>query len=179
MKLLLKEVKPFKQIGIKYLTMKDEKYIKEMQELENEAPTLFGLPKRNNFKVPEGYFDRLPGEVMAKIAEEPPAGYMEQINKWLAKPQMALAALTLLIGISAILYLNDAKNINTGNNITEITNTEIDLFAAVYSEEDMLIENLLAYNDDMNLEYDIFTDEAIEDYLADTEYYLIDYWTEL
>ena len=34
--------------------MKDEKYIKEMQELENEAPTLFGLPKRNNFKVPEG-----------------------------------------------------------------------------------------------------------------------------
>lgn len=159
--------------------MKDEDYIKEMQELENEAPTLFGLPKKNNFKVPEGYFDRLPGEMMEKIANEPPVGYMEQINSWLAKPQMALAALTLLIGISAILYLNDAKNINTNNQVAEIENIEMDLLAEAYGEEEMLIENLLAYNDEMNLEYDIFTDEAIEDYLVDTEYYLIDYWTEL
>lgn len=159
--------------------MKDENYIKEMQELENEAPTLFSIAKKNNFSVPEGYFDRLPTEISEKIAQEPPAGFMEQIAQWLVKPQMAIASLTLLIGLSAILYLNDAKKISSSPELADISNAELDLFASAYNEEELMIEDLLAYNDDMSIEYDIFTDDEIENYLAETDYYLIDYWTEL
>lgn len=160
--------------------MKDENYKKEMQELENEAPTLFNIPKKNNFSAPEGYFDRLPTEISEKISAEPPVGYMEQIKEWLIKPQMALASLALLIGISAILYLNDAKDLGNTATFSDAELEELTLLAEAYGEEDLMIESLLAYNDeDVNLEDDIFTDEDIESYLADTEHYLNDYLKEL
>ncbi|MBT8196576.1 MAG: hypothetical protein HKO56_07235 [Bacteroidia bacterium] len=160
--------------------MKDENYKKEMQELENEAPTLFGIPKKNNFTAPEGYFDRLPSEISEKISAEPPVGFMEQIKEWLIKPQMALASLALLIGISAILYLNDANKLSQMAAVSDTELEELTLLAEAYSEEDLMIESLLAFNDEeISLGEDIFTDEDIENYLADTEHYLNDYLKEL
>ena len=42
----------------------------EREELERLAPTLFGIPQDEPFKVPAHFFDRLPHEVQAKVVDQ-------------------------------------------------------------------------------------------------------------
>lgn len=55
-----------------------------LKELEELSPTLAGLPRTNVFNVPDGYFERLSGELLLKASQSTstysvPEGYFDQL----------------------------------------------------------------------------------------------------
>ena len=63
----------------------------EQEELERLAPTLMGLPKRDPFAVPDGFFDRFPHAVQAHVTSRP-----APVVRWLRRAAIALPVLALL-----------------------------------------------------------------------------------
>ena len=63
----------------------------EQEELERLAPTLMGLPKRDPFAVPDGFFDRFPHAVQARVTSRP-----APVVRWLRRSAIALPVLALL-----------------------------------------------------------------------------------
>ena len=81
------------------------------EDLRDEAPTLFGIPKTGNFKTPEGYFDENPSRVMdfiemhearerrevresAQVVENTPS-FIEKLAAFL-KPKVLVPALAMV-----------------------------------------------------------------------------------
>jgi hypothetical protein len=65
-------------------------------DLEKEAPLLSGIPKRNPFTVPEGYFDSLPSGIMEKCREVTAPVLSNKIF-WLFRPQWMMAVFVCVI----------------------------------------------------------------------------------
>ena len=63
----------------------------EQEDLERLAPTLMGLPKRDPFAVPDGFFDRFPHAVQARVTTRP-----APVIVWLRRAAIALPVLALL-----------------------------------------------------------------------------------
>lgn len=61
-------------------------------ELKGLAPTLAGLSKREPFTVPEGFFERFPHAVQARVTSRTPA-----MAVWLRRAAIALPLVALLV----------------------------------------------------------------------------------
>ncbi|MGB3524618.1 MAG: hypothetical protein WBB32_01495 [Flavobacteriales bacterium] len=72
------------------MTMKDHN---EENELRKDAPMLFGIPKQDPFAVEEGFFERFPHEVQARVGTPQRA----PIGIWLKRAAFALPVLALLV----------------------------------------------------------------------------------
>jgi hypothetical protein len=102
------------------------------------------IPKNHPFKVPEGYFDRLPGVIQARIAEK------SEVKE--AKPYFRYAlqyALPIIIlAVVAVIYFvpKDGQDVDT-------------MLASVSTEE------LVAYLEDS----EITTEELLEEMTLDDE----------
>jgi hypothetical protein len=87
------------------------------------------IPKQNIFEVPDGYFDRLPMKIQARIETSRPAPVMA---KWSLVLRFALPALVIIMGVTYFLYP------------TSKSGTE-DLLASINTE------HLIAYLDESDL----------------------------
>lgn len=61
MKIFLNQIKPFKKKQVKGVRMENK------EEHKTSGDFNFFIPKQNNFKIPEGYFDELAGRLEEKI----------------------------------------------------------------------------------------------------------------
>jgi len=102
------------------------------------------IPKKEVFKVPDGYFDNLPTIIQARVAEKE------------AKPFRPVFSLALryalpvvVLGLAGILWFNRQQDTATAESILASIQTE----------------DLVAYLNDA----DLTTDELIEDVVLDAE----------
>ncbi|MCB0785389.1 MAG: hypothetical protein KDC02_14435, partial [Flavobacteriales bacterium] len=81
-----------KRLSLSYnrYTMEDHH---EHEELERLAPTLMGLPKRDPFAVPEGFFEQFPHAVQARVITRPATTVWWPRRAAIALPVVALIAL--------------------------------------------------------------------------------------
>ncbi|GHA78286.1 hypothetical protein [Pontibacter akesuensis] len=62
------------------------------------------IPKRQPYQVPDGYFDKLPMQVMARtVAPEAPAPWLEQVWRPM---RLAIAPLLLLLVFVGVYFVN-------------------------------------------------------------------------
>ena len=94
------------------------------------------IPKQNIFEVPDGYFDRLPMKIQARIEATKPVPVM---SKWNLALRFAVPALVIILGVAY--FFNPAAKSGTE-----------DLLASINTE------NLIAYLD----ESDITENEILE-----------------
>lgn len=146
--------------------MQKENYNDNDFNPEKDAHQLNAIGNGNPFKVPDGYFDELPANVISKIAEQKKEKAGSIIK--LFRPQIAIAASVVCIGLIAASQLL----FNSSQNSTIETNTSTDFFAQL-SDEDlgMLEENVLPENLTAEI---LTTDEIPFDELQDEEA-IIDY----
>ena len=86
--------------------MEDNKHSRD----EEGKIRYFSAGNENPFKVPEGYFEKLPSELQKRISEGRKALWKERFG-YLLKPQIAISGLVLVILIlSGILYLQKDNN---------------------------------------------------------------------
>ena len=114
-----------------------------MNENKNIESPLSGLPKKNPFKTPEGYFENLQDRIEARIeAEDTVVPRQKQIVRML-KPALSLAASFALIFLLVYYplktflpeYLESKQVVAESNEF----NMEEDFFA-VFSDDNSLIE---------------------------------------
>jgi hypothetical protein len=114
--------------------------VTETSNFKSKMKRLEDIPKKQSFKVPDGYFDDLPMRIQARIQETE----KERSWSWMPAPSFALkfALPVILIGIISVVFWNKLS-------------TNEDAFAKLDS---VPTEQLLAY-----LESDeITTEEIIE-----------------
>jgi hypothetical protein len=70
-----------------------------MKKLEN-------IPKKNIYQVPDGYFDKLPGIIQARVTSE--HSKKEFVFSWISTLKYALPA--LLIGVAGLFWYNQTSN---------------------------------------------------------------------
>jgi hypothetical protein len=109
-----------------------------MQKLKN-------IPKKNIYEVPEGYFDKLPGIIQARVMKESPK--QEFIFSWFTALKYALPV--LLIGVAGFFWYSQTTQPEDANSILASIETE-DLVAYINSSE-------------------ITTDELLDAFSLDTE----------
>jgi hypothetical protein len=102
-----------------------------MKNLEN-------IPKKNIYEVPEGYFDKLPGIIQARIATEAP-----EVRKNLFLTYSVRFALpALLIGVVAYLFWPNAQPSSAEELLAGIeTPYLVDYLEEVSIGEDVMVEN--------------------------------------
>ena len=74
--------------------------------LEQEAPLLNSIPKRNPFTVPDGYFDALPAQIMENCRKgnaKQGTSFVYDKVFWLFRPQWMLAVFIAVISVSVFL----------------------------------------------------------------------------
>jgi hypothetical protein len=69
--------------------------LNENTELERNAPTLFSLPKVDPFVLPDGFFERFPHEVQARIVESKKVPWL---GNWAKRLSIALPVLVIAAG---------------------------------------------------------------------------------
>ena len=143
-----------------------------------DAPTLRAMPKVDPFVVPEGFFDRFPHQVQARIAT--PEGSFARLWRTLTEASMALqlAGITAVVAIVAGVVLINLPN--TPDPITDMTQltvdpTEIsvddlddaDVYAMLDDAPDLMAdvgpdlttEEMAAYLENENLPLDLLIEE--------------------
>ncbi len=119
---------------------KDVNYVKGpiMKKLEN-------IPKKNIYEVPEGYFDKLPGIIQARVTNENPK--KEFVFYWRTSLKYALPV--VLIAVAGFFWFSQ-----------QAKPTDVDsILASIETEE------LVAY---INAS-DISTDELLDSFAFDSE----------
>jgi hypothetical protein len=130
----------------------------EREELQRLAPTLFGIPVEEPFKVPAHFFDRLPHEVQAMVVAK---ANKPEAFRWLWR--VAIATPVVLVLLGAWWVLRDSGAVENVAVVEETSPTiedldevdEVDLFAALTSDEAVAVNTL---------EVDL-TDEELLEYL--------------
>ena len=127
----------------------------EDDELRPEAPKFFGIEKRNNFEVPEGYFENLPHLIQERCVEvSKKRSWLEVVLAYLLQPRIALTSICLLVVSCAagiLLYLNSPKA-STEDTLSFYMN-ELD--------ETSIVESVTQDNSSAETQ----EDKAIDDYL--------------
>lgn len=78
------------------------------QDPLNDAPLLRSVPHTDPFEVPEGFFDRFPQLVMAKV-ERPQPRWGRAWNAWShAHPALRLAGIALIVGALCLPFLDSS-----------------------------------------------------------------------
>jgi hypothetical protein len=105
------------------------------------------IPKENIFEVPDGYFDRLPMKIQARIESAKPA---QAVAYWRLALRVAVPALVIVF--AAAYFLNPKTKSDTGEILASITS-----------------ENLVAYLDESEVtETEILEALALDEIDADS-----------
>jgi len=83
--------------------MSNKNNIFNEENLEKEAPLLASIPKRNPYRVPEGYFDELPAAIMEKCRQSTAAPQRANKIFWLFRPQWMMAVFVGVVGLTFLL----------------------------------------------------------------------------
>ncbi|MCD8289032.1 MAG: hypothetical protein LUC26_03860 [Prevotella sp.] len=104
--------------------------------------TLNNIPKTNPFTVPDGYFDRLKGDILARTTQsEEPKTVVVSLHHRLLRPLIGIAATLCLALFGATIYthsLGAGASLGTGNNGAD--GTEM-LFASDNAEDYIMLDN--------------------------------------
>ncbi len=143
-----------------------------------DAPTLRVIPKVDPFVVPEGFFDRFPQQVQARIAK--PEGIFAKLWRGIteAPPALRVAGLTAVVAIiTGAVYFNlpnapyqapaIARFTMEPNEIDLDAIDDADLFAMIDDEPEMMTqvgadlstEEMEAYLESENLPLDLLIEE--------------------
>ncbi len=125
------------------------------------------IPKKNIFEVPEGYFEKLPGIIQARVAQP------ERATRWMPVLKYALPVAALLV-IGFFWFTPEPKSfedqlssIQTDQLVAYLANTEL--------RTEVLMENIVLSEEDlMDLEETVYGSLDIDyelDLLLDTEEY--------
>lgn len=86
------------------------------------------LPKSTIYRVPDGYFDKLPGVVMARVTAEQPAFSSNRWSSIFYLYRAALASIFLVVGfVAAFLFSNnpsDSSNYSSTADLSAISQQE-------------------------------------------------------
>ena len=152
----------------------NEKY-SDKEELEELAPTLFGIEKKQLGKAPDGYFDELPGRIQDAIVENDNEIWNRVASLLFNKRSISFAipAIAVFFGIYWGITQLDDQNMTASNDIfesdfvdvEELTVSEvIDEFTAFTIEEEEI--SLLDFENEKDLlaalDNDIFFDDFFE-----------------
>jgi hypothetical protein len=161
--------------------MKNKKEIFESTEndsLEELAPTLSSHGNREDFKVPEGYFEKLPSEILLKISQHRNASNTRKVIAIFRQPRYAVAAvLIVMLVVAAAFFFRKSVDV-TQVTLTDFTLEDImqenpDLIESI--DETLLLETLASgsaeglsnYLDSTAIINHNMTDDEIRDYLDD------------
>jgi hypothetical protein len=152
----------------------NEKY-SDKEELEELAPTLFGIEKKHLGKTPDGYFDELPNRIQDAIAEKD-NGLWSRVSLFFFNKRsisFAIPAIAVFFGIYWGITQLENQNMTASNDIyesdfvdvEELTVSEvIDEFTAFTIEEEEI--SLLDFEIEKDLlaalDNDIFFDDFYE-----------------
>ena len=115
------------------------------QHCQMTMSKLDDIPKKNVFKVPDGYFEKLPGIIQSRVTKEP----AENNFIFWSRSFRLTASAALVLVVAGLFWLNHDGNQSSTEN----------LLATVETSE------LISY---LN-EYEISTDELLEDFSFDSE----------
>lgn len=108
------------------------------------------IPKKQPFEAPEGYFDKLPGMIQARIKKE--SGVKESIPYFRYALQYALPVVVL--AIAAIIYLVPQKAQDIDSQLASVSTEEL---VAYLEQSELTTDELLE-----SIELDEESVEAIE-----------------
>lgn len=94
------------------------------------------IPKNNPFSAPEGYFDKLPGVIQARMAE----GSAQKQARPFFRYALRLAIPALAMVVIAILYFTPSKNSDYNYLLASVDANQL---TAYLTETDMTVEELL------------------------------------
>jgi len=133
------------------------------------------IPKRNNFTVPDNYFENLENEIDKRIKSEPPVRKVTAFD--IFKPYLYMAASVLLIvgGLKLVLLVADLKSDPKTESAAVVETLDYDDFINDLSTDDLtLYEYLNDDYEDASNDGEIISSEEdlayVEDYLS--QYYL-------
>lgn len=107
----------------------------EEEVLQEEAPTLFGMPRKTPFIIPQGYFDQLGASIKAGISQN---GSGRIRPMFLTLYASAAAAVIVML----MMWKGSAPASQTYPGLPEMSASE--LLAVVDIEEDLIIESFLS-----------------------------------
>jgi len=109
------------------------------------------IPKNHPFKVPDGYFEKLPGVIQARIAEQT---HVRESKPYL-RYALQYALPVLILGVAAVIYLMPGTPQNTESLLASVSTEEL----VAYLEESEISTEELLDQFELNAE----NIEAIED----------------
>lgn len=101
-----------------------------MKKLEN-------IPKKNIYEVPDGYFDKLPGIIQARVVKQSPK--QEFVFSWITSLKYALPV--VLIGVAGLFWYNNAQQSNDIDSI--LASIETEELVAYINASDISTDELL------------------------------------
>ncbi len=152
-------------------------------ELEQHAPSLSKLERRDGFQVPDGYFDRLGDDVMRQIksteqeqvqqeptrAQNEPPRWMQELvgmfqSLWQPRPALALALATLALLVIGVLQFFPGEI--EGNNALAFEELTDEEYISYIAENIHDFEDDLLYEAIRELPYlpEDIDDEELNDY---------------
>ena len=121
-----------------------------------DAPLLRSIPQHHPFVVPDGFFDRFPQTVQARIGAQQPTSWSDRLAT-LLRPRVVVGCLAVLAVVATTWTLwpsrTSAGTTELGGTVEpeEVLNNEVDdelLFAALMSDEPLLDPVDLPLSDD-------------------------------
>lgn len=94
------------------------------------------IPKHNPFSVPDGYFDKLPGVIQARVAE----GHARKESRPFFQYALRVALPVAAVVITAILYFTPSAN---GNYHEILASVETEQLTAYLEESDITVDEVL------------------------------------
>lgn len=102
------------------------------------------IPKNNPFKVPDGYFDRLPGIIQARVAEKAEVKEAKPYFRYAFQYALPVMALVII----AVIYLVPSTPQTVDTMLATVSTEEI----LAYLEESEITTDELLENMDLNAE---------------------------
>jgi|SRR3954470_7606507 hypothetical protein len=136
--------------------------IADLEEIKEEAPILYSIPKYNPFEVPAGYFDELPSLVQELVTLKQPRFSIKEWILQLIRPNFAFpVAITILIAAAAIHFIDKQAEPKT-----EMT-ADMSVEEQLYPIDENVIVDLLNENTTETESKFSSPDETITNYLID------------
>jgi hypothetical protein len=131
------------------------------------------IPKKNIHQVPDGYFEKLPGMIQAKVTQQAPVKYP------LFYPRLALKYTlpVLVLGVLSALWFS--RNTTSKDAETILASVQTEHLIEYLADTDLTLDELLRsadfspldVNEIENSVYDLqLEDDALENYLDDYEF---------
>lgn len=114
------------------------------------------IPKKTLFKVPDGYFDRLPGVIQARVAEKPAQSVWVKAGRYTLK----YAVPAIVLGLVALTLWNGPSRQSTEEILAGIESEQL---VAYLEETDINADDILMSLDLEQIEVDAIQEEAFEE----------------